>query len=76
MMIRSAPSAPYVELEAMLFGFHVEHVAVAATHIGHERGTGGTSGVEFLMMALFRRAFPWLWVSGAGGQIVRRIAGG
>lgn len=66
---------PYVELEAMLFGFHVEHVAVAAAQIGHERGTGGTSGVEFLQMALFRRAFPWLWVSGAARRIVARAVG-
>ncbi len=66
---------PYVELESMLFGFHVEHVAVAAAQIGHERGTGGTSGVEFLMMALFRRAFPWLWVSGTAGRIVERAVG-
>jgi tryptophan 2,3-dioxygenase len=54
---------PYLVLEAMLFGFHLEHVATAIAHIGHERGTGGTSGVEFLQMALFRRAFPGLWVT-------------
>ena len=49
------------ELEAMLWAFHVEHVAIAAVQIGYEQGTGGTSGVEFLQMATFRRAFPWLW---------------
>lgn len=68
-------AGPYVELEAMLFGFHVEHVAVAASQIGHERGTGGTSGVEFLLLALFRRAFPALWVSGVAGRIVDRALG-
>lgn len=58
-----------VELEAMLFGMHLEHVAVAAVQIGAVRGTGGTSGVEFLLLATFRRAFPALWVSGLGVEI-------
>ena len=31
----------------MLFGFHLEHVAITAYQIGHVRGTGGTSGAEF-----------------------------
>lgn len=67
-----AALAPLAELEAMLFGFHVEHVAVAAVQIGAVRGTGGTSGVEFLLTALFRRAFPALWERGIGA----RVAGG
>jgi len=61
--------APFAELEAMLFGFHVEHVAVAAVQIGAVRGTGGTSGVEFLQTALFRRAFPALWERGIGARV-------
>ena len=42
-------------IEAMLLAFHVEHVAIAAHQIGYARGTGGTSGVEFLLLATFRR---------------------
>lgn len=59
----------YARIESMLFGFHVEHVSVAAVQIGHVRGTGGTSGVEFLFMALFRRAFPGLWQAGLGARV-------
>jgi tryptophan 2,3-dioxygenase len=62
------------ELEAMLFGLHVEHVATTAVHIGHVKGTGGTSGVEFLLLATFRRAFPRLWHSGVGARLVGGIA--
>lgn len=49
------------EIEAMIFGFQMEHAATAAAQIGTEHGTGGTSGVEFLLLATFRRAFPLLW---------------
>ena len=56
-------------LEAMLLGFHLEHVAIAAAQIGYERGTGGTAGVDFLLLATFRRAFPALWESGLGDQL-------
>lgn len=61
-----ATLAHLAEIEAMLFGMHLEHAAVAAVQIGAVRGTGGTSGVEFLLVATFRRAFPRLWLSGAG----------
>ncbi len=67
-----ADLAHLVEIEAMLFGFHLEHVATAAVQIGAVRGTGGTSGVEFLLIATFRRAFPWLWASG----VAELLAGG
>lgn len=56
-------------VEAMLLAFHVEHVAIAAHQIGYAQGTGGTSGVEFLLLATFRRAFPRLWTSGLGAQL-------
>jgi tryptophan 2,3-dioxygenase len=29
--------------------------------IGHQRGTGGSAGVDFLKRTLFRSAFPDLW---------------
>jgi len=58
-------------LEAMLFGFHATHVATAAAQIGRVPGTGGTSGVDFLLIALFRRAFPALWATGLGGAAER-----
>lgn len=56
-----ADLACLAEIEAMLFGFHVEHVATTAVQIGHVLGTGGTTGVDFLLLATFRRAFPRLW---------------
>ena len=43
----------------------------AAAQIGRVPGTGGTSGVDFLVIALFRRAFPALWTSGLGGAAAR-----
>ncbi len=49
------------EIEAMIFGFQMEHAATAAVQIGNVDGTGGTSGVEFLLLATFRRAIPQLW---------------
>jgi tryptophan 2,3-dioxygenase len=55
-----------VRIDAALFGFHLEHVATTAHQIGFERGTGGTAGVEFLLLATFRRGMPRLWASGLG----------
>ncbi len=63
--------ARLVGLEAMLFGFHATHVATAAAQIGRVPGTGGTSGVDFLLIALFRRAFPALWTTGLGAAAAR-----
>ncbi|MFN8422921.1 MAG: hypothetical protein U0470_05840 [Anaerolineae bacterium] len=63
---RRADLARFAGIEAMLFGFHFTHVATAAAQIGRVPGTGGTSGVDFLLIALFRRAFPALWTSGLG----------
>ncbi len=37
------------------------HVRIADRAIGDRPGTGGTSGVEFLMQALREKAFPALW---------------
>jgi hypothetical protein len=58
-----------IELEALLFSLNLEHVATAAVQIGTERGTAGTSGVEFLMLGTFRRAFPRLWMLGLDEMI-------
>jgi tryptophan 2,3-dioxygenase len=55
-------------VDAALFGFHLEHAAITAHQIGYMRGTGGTSGVEFLLMATFRRGLPRLWHSGMGRE--------
>ncbi len=63
------------ELEAALVGMHLEHAATAAEQIGAARGTGGTSGVEFLLVATFRRAFPALWQSGLGEELASELAG-
>ena len=62
------------EVEAMLFAMALEHVATAAVQIGADRGTGGTSGVEFLLLSTFRRAFPKLWASGLGAVLSKEIA--
>jgi hypothetical protein len=62
-------------LEALLFGFHLEHVATTAHQIGVQEGTGGTSGVEFLLLATFRRGFPRLWLSGLGSIVAREAVG-
>lgn len=64
-----ADLALLAELEAALVAMHLEHVATAAVQIGAEQGTGGTSGVEFLLVATFRRAFPRLWQCGIGARI-------
>ncbi|MEO8084710.1 MAG: hypothetical protein ABI780_12880 [Ardenticatenales bacterium] len=69
--VRQTVLARFAALEAMLFGFHLTHVATAAAQIGRVPGTGGTSGVDFLLIALFRRAFPALWSSGLGGAAER-----
>jgi len=37
------------------------HVKVAERTIGSKKGTGGSSGVEFLKRALFKPVFPDLW---------------
>jgi tryptophan 2,3-dioxygenase len=37
------------------------HVKLAERTIGNKRGTGGSSGVEFLKRALFKPVFPDLW---------------
>ncbi len=43
------------------------HMAI----VGRVPGTGGTSGVDFLLIALFRRAFPALWTTGLGAAAAR-----
>jgi tryptophan 2,3-dioxygenase len=37
------------------------HVKLAERAIGNKRGTGGSTGVEFLKQSLFRPVFPDLW---------------
>ena len=37
------------------------HVRIAERTIGQRSGTGGTSGVAYLVQALERKAFPELW---------------
>ena len=65
-----ATFAALIELEALLFSLNLEHVATAAVQIGTERGTAGTSGVEFLMLGTFRRAFPKIFLLGLDEALV------
>jgi tryptophan 2,3-dioxygenase len=37
------------------------HVRIAERTTGRKPGTGGTSGVEYLALALEHKAFPELW---------------
>jgi len=37
------------------------HLITVSRVIGHKRGTGGTSGVDYLTRALDYRFFPELW---------------
>ncbi|MFQ5460035.1 MAG: hypothetical protein ACE5EL_04510, partial [Anaerolineae bacterium] len=63
-----------VRVEAAFFAFHVEHVLTAAHHIGVVAGTGGTSGVEYLLLSTFRRGLPRLWRSGVGQTLAEGLA--
>jgi tryptophan 2,3-dioxygenase len=72
---RGPALAALARFEAMLHGFHLEHVATTAHHIGHTRGTGGTSGVDFLLLATFRRIAPRLWETSLGDETVAALTG-
>ena len=50
-----------VDLEHGLDAWRYHHATTVERVIGYRRGTGGTSGVEYLRRALHRRFFPELW---------------
>ncbi len=50
-----------VDLDEGLQEWRYRHVKMVERTIGTKRGTGGSSGVHFLMSTLFRPVFPDLW---------------
>lgn len=50
-----------VELDEYLGLWREHHVRVVERVIGRKRGTGGSSGVDYLRSTLTKRAFPILW---------------
>ena len=50
-----------VDLDEGVQEWRYRHVKMVERTIGTKRGTGGSSGVEYLRRTLFRPAFPDLW---------------
>ncbi|MCP5366576.1 MAG: tryptophan 2,3-dioxygenase [Hyphomicrobiales bacterium] len=50
-----------VDLEDSFQQWRFRHLKTVARIIGHKRGTGGTTGVDYLTKALEYRFFPELW---------------
>jgi tryptophan 2,3-dioxygenase len=50
-----------VDLEDSFQRWRYRHLITVTRIIGHKRGTGGTSGVDYLAKALNHRFFPELW---------------
>ncbi len=50
-----------VDLEDSFQRWRYRHLITVTRIIGHKRGTGGTSGVDYLTKALNYRFFPELW---------------
>ncbi|HUP00383.1 MAG TPA: tryptophan 2,3-dioxygenase family protein [Gemmatimonadota bacterium] len=51
----------FVDLDEGLQEWRYRHVKMVERTIGSRRGTGGSSGVRFLISTLFRPVFPDLW---------------
>jgi tryptophan 2,3-dioxygenase len=63
---RGDPDAAFVaerlvDLDEGIQEWRYRHVKMVERTIGTKRGTGGSSGVEYLRSTLFRPAFPDLW---------------
>ncbi len=54
------------DIDEGLQEWRYRHVKVAERTIGNKKGTGGSSGVEFLKRALFKPVFPDLWAIRSG----------
>jgi len=50
-----------IDLEESFQRWRFRHLITVSRIIGHKRGTGGTSGVDYLTKALDYRFFPELW---------------
>ncbi|HSH44804.1 MAG TPA: tryptophan 2,3-dioxygenase family protein, partial [Longimicrobiales bacterium] len=51
----------FVDLDEGIQEWRYRHVKMVERTIGMKRGTGGSSGAEYLRKTLFREAFPDLW---------------
>jgi tryptophan 2,3-dioxygenase len=54
-------SESLVEFDEYLGLWREHHVRVVERVIGHRRGTGGSSGVDYLRSTTVKKCFPWLW---------------
>lgn len=54
-------SESLVEFDEYLGLWREHHVRVVERVIGHRRGTGGSSGVNYLRSTTVKKCFPWLW---------------
>lgn len=50
-----------VDLEDSFLNWRFRHITTVERVIGRKRGTGGTSGVDYLRQGLEKRCFPELW---------------
>jgi len=50
-----------MDLDEGMQEWRYRHVKMVERTIGDQRGTGGSSGVEYLRRSLFNPAFPDLW---------------
>jgi len=50
-----------VSLDEQLLLWRQHHVNVVERIIGFKRGTGGSSGVEYLEKTTSKKCFPFLW---------------
>ena len=50
-----------MDLDEGIQEWRYRHVKMVERTIGTKRGTGGSSGVEYLRSTLFQPAFPDLW---------------
>jgi tryptophan 2,3-dioxygenase len=50
-----------MDLDEGFMLWRYRHVAMVERMIGFKRGTGGSSGVEYLTRTLSKRFFPELW---------------
>ena len=54
-------SEALVEFDEYLALWREHHVRVVERVIGFKRGTGGSSGVEYLRSTTVKKCFPYLW---------------
>jgi tryptophan 2,3-dioxygenase len=58
---RSQVCERMVDIDEGIQEWRYRHVKMVERTIGHQPGTGGSAGVDYLRTTLFRPAFPDLW---------------